>query len=62
MSDPVFPFLERRHANDGDIALERVDLVHDVGRGGFLKQKVALVNAVTMQDGNEIRPFIWRDH
>jgi hypothetical protein len=29
MSDPVFPFLERRPAYDGDIALEGVDLVYD---------------------------------
>jgi hypothetical protein len=62
MSDLVFPFLERRLANDGDIALKRVDLVHDIGRVGFLKHKVGLGKLVTVQDGNEIRFFVRRDH
>jgi hypothetical protein len=62
MSDPVFPFLERRPAYDGDIALEGVDLVYDIGRVGFLKHKVGLGQLVTVQDGNEIRFFVRRDH
>jgi len=62
MSDLVFPFLERRLANDGDITLKRVDLVHDIGRVGFLMHKVGLGKLVTVQDGNAIRFFVRRDH
>jgi hypothetical protein len=62
MSDPVSPVLERRPAYDGDMALEEVDLVHDIGRVGFLKHKVGLGKLVTVQDGNEIRFFVRRDH
>lgn len=59
VSGPIALFPKRCTSNDGDVAVQGVDLVHRFWRICLLYREIGLGQVMTVQDSDEICPFVW---